>query len=79
MVRHLIVKAILTAGKSVYQAYKNVSNAQPKSGPTNPYTEWLQKTMQSANMISTPMNEEEAYKIFNIEVEKDMEEKEILD
>lgn len=41
MVRHLIVQAIITVGKSVIQAYKNVSKNQAGAAASNPYSDWL--------------------------------------
>lgn len=45
MVRHLIVQAIITVGKSVFQAYKNVSKGGPREAASNPMSDWLKSTM----------------------------------
>jgi hypothetical protein len=57
----------------VFQAYKNVSSKQAGAAASNPYSDWLKSSMQATNMIQTPMTEEEALKILNIQLEEDIE------
>ncbi|CAD8205000.1 unnamed protein product [Paramecium octaurelia] len=73
MVKRLIIKLIVevssTVAKSFMKAYQQSAKQQGgKAG--NPFTEFLNQTMQAANLTHKPMTREEAFKILQLVPEK---------
>eukprot|EP01016_Furgasonia_blochmanni_P037134 TRINITY_DN4333_c0_g2_i9.p1 TRINITY_DN4333_c0_g2~~TRINITY_DN4333_c0_g2_i9.p1 ORF type:complete len:186 (+),score=62.77 TRINITY_DN4333_c0_g2_i9:65-622(+) len=65
--RKLIQSAINVGFKSVINAYKQTVNKSGKKAPQNPFSEYLNKTMQNMNIAHKPMTPEEAVKILGLE------------
>ncbi|CAD8102650.1 unnamed protein product [Paramecium sonneborni] len=73
MVKHLIIKLIIEVGstvaKSFMKAYQQTAKQQGGKA-ANPFTEFLNQTMQAANLTHKPMTREEALKILQLTAEK---------
>lgn len=76
----VIVQAVSSLGKSIWKAYKGVivdnikktaQNARSSnnggSQQSNPFTDFINKTLQGANLVPHPLTREDALKILNIE------------
>ncbi|KAM3133220.1 mitochondrial import inner membrane translocase subunit TIM16 [Paramecium bursaria] len=81
MVKQFLVKIIIEVGamvgKSVIKAYKNVAQNQ-KQGQPSPFTNFINQSMQAANLTHKPMTKPEAIKILNIDPEKQFDAETVL-
>ncbi|CAD8115302.1 unnamed protein product [Paramecium primaurelia] len=73
MVKRLIIKLIIEVGstvaKSFMKAYTQTAKQQG-SKSANPFSEFLNQTMQAANLTHKPMTRDEAFKILQLTPEK---------
>ncbi|CAK84120.1 unnamed protein product (macronuclear) [Paramecium tetraurelia] len=73
MVKRLIIKLIIEVGstfaKSFMKAYQQ-SAKQQGGKSANPFSEFLNQTMQAANLTHKPMTRDEAFKILQLTAEK---------
>ncbi|CAD8155667.1 unnamed protein product [Paramecium pentaurelia] len=73
MVKRLIIKLIIEVGSTVAKSFvKAYQQSAKQSGGKagNPFTEFLNQTMQAANLTHKPMTREEAFKILQLVPEK---------
>ena len=73
----VIVQAVSTIGKSIWKAYKGViidnvkktaQNARNSGGGQqgNPFSEFMNKTLQGANLVPHPLTREDALRILDL-------------
>ncbi|CAD8179276.1 unnamed protein product [Paramecium octaurelia] len=73
MVKRLIIKLIIEVGSTVAKSFMKAyqQSAKQQGGKSaNPFSEFLNQTMQAANLTHKPMSRDEAFKILQLTAEK---------
>ncbi|CAK84597.1 unnamed protein product (macronuclear) [Paramecium tetraurelia] len=73
MVKRLIIKFIIEVGSTVAKSFMKAyqQSAKQQGGKSaNPFSEFLNQTMQAANLTHKPMTRDEAFKILQLTAEK---------
>ncbi|CAD8191536.1 unnamed protein product [Paramecium pentaurelia] len=73
MVKRLIIKLIIEVGSTVAKSFMKAytQTAKQQGGKSaNPFSEFLNQTMQAANLTHKPMTRDEAFKILQLTAEK---------